>query len=277
MNKMEELSESTDENEQVTGFNVHQTQIQPKTNAVQTGEANEKQTQNERETSNEAYSEHSTESFTDKELQSESEIYGNMEAGEQSTMHPAQNNPNATCTANAEPTENKRNSDAISTENANETQTNEGCDNTPERSEFINAISEKVDERGFDERFINPLQYWPRQQAEQIGKINKYLRCLLENTLKLSRYRNIPASDLLNLANAYTHVIYSQDFENSGHPYGDMLKGLHKKLAQLYKRYKGHHKLKLVLRREEKIEIISMLHEIGDTAPLKKFSELFKR
>lgn len=277
MNKMEGRAESTDENEQVSGFKANQTQIQPKINATQTGDANAKQTQNERKTSSEAYSGNSAEPLTGKGLQSEIEVYGNTEVVEQSIMRRAQNNPNATCTANAEPTENKRNSDA------NETLTGDGkvaervYDPDPEKSSFVNAISEKVDERGFDERFINPLQYWPREQAEQIGKINKYVRSLLENTLKLSRYRNIPATDLLNLANAYAHVIGSKDFENSGHPYGDILKSLHKKLAQLYQRYKSHPRLRLVLSAEEKIEIISMLHEIGDTAPLKKFSELFKR
>jgi hypothetical protein len=179
--------------------------------------------------------------------------------------------------ANETITERHANDNVTVKANANETLKDEEWHNAPEKGGFITAISELVDERGYDEKFINPLQYWPRQQAELIGKINKYVRCLLENTLKLSRYRNIPATDLLHITNGYAHVISSKDIENSGHPYGDILKSLHKKLAQLYGRYKSHPKLRLVLSREEKVELIAMLHEIGDTAPLKKFSELFKR
>lgn len=168
--------------------------------------------------------------------------------------------------------------------NANETPTEDevvkrayGPDpNVPGHSSLVTAIADIVNESGCDERFINPLHYWPPQQADAISKVNIYLRCLLENTLKLSRYRRIPAGDLLDITNGYARVLNSRDFESSGHPYGDMLKSLHKKLSQVFAQYRNNPKLRLVLRMEEKAEIIAMLHEIGNTAPLKRFSELFK-
>jgi hypothetical protein len=224
---------------------------------------NAKPTLTQRKEDKESLPESITNPFTEKELQ------------DKSVSDP---NANQTESANGKQTQDKRDSDpGEQTQVRSEMALDKGCFAPgPEKSEFITAISEKVEERGYDERFINPLQYWPRQEAELISKINKYLRCLLESTLKLSRYRNIPATDLLNLANAYTHVVYSQDFEKSGHPYYETLKSLHRKLSQVYRNFKNRAKLRLVLSREDKVELITMLHEIGNSVPLYKFSELFK-
>jgi hypothetical protein len=145
------------------------------------------------------------------------------------------------------------------------------------KSEFINTVSELVDERGYDERFSSPFQYWSAGKAELVKNINIYVRCLLESTLKLSRYKSIPVSDLLNLANAYAHIIHSEAFEKLGYeyPYHETLQHIYIRLSRVYKRFRNNSKLRLVLGFEKKTELIAMLHEIGDTVPLRKFSELF--
>jgi len=227
--------------------------------------SNGKQTEIQRKNAKEFLPESITKSLAEKPLQVEADINTCAGAGKDANANPTQN------------TNAKQTKDA----NANSTLTRDECISVPDdtaeypKSEFITAISEKVDERGCDERFVNPLHNWPPYQAERIGKINMYLRCLLENTLKLSRYRNIPVADLLNLVNAYIHVLYSEPFEKSGHPYSESLKSLNKRLSGMYKSFRNGNKLRLVLRWEEKVEIISMLHEIGNTVPLYKFSELF--
>lgn len=196
--------------------------------------------------------------------------------GEQTHTNGKQtDNANPTESANATLTE--TNGEQTQT-NGEQTETNaNGTDEHVdyEKSSFINAIAEKVNERGYDERFMNPLLYWPPEQAEAITKVNTCLRCLLENTLKLSWYGNIPPSDLRDVANAYAYVLCSKVYARSGHPYCELIWELHRKLSQFYKQYRGRPKLRLVLRMEDKIEIISMLHEIGNSVPLHKFSELF--
>jgi len=201
-----------------------------------------------------------------------------------------QTHTNGKQTENANPTENanatltETNGEQTQT-NANPTETNEEQTETNanatdehvdyEKSSFVNALAEKINDRGYDERFMNPQLYWSSQQAEAITKVNTCLRCLLENTLKLSRYKNIPASDLRDLANAYAYILYSKAYARSGHPYGELIYELHRKLSQFYKQHRDRPKLRLVLRMEDKIEIISMLHEIWNSVPLRKFSELF--
>ncbi len=143
-------------------------------------------------------------------------------------------------------------------------------------SGFTDAIADIVNERGYDEKFCNPLQNWSPQQAEAITKINTCLRCLLESTLKLSRQRKIPAFDLRDIANAYLYVLQSKAFERSGHPYSEIIYELHRKLSNYYKQFRSNPKLRLVIRREDKIQIIAMLHEIGNSVPLRRFSELFQ-
>ena len=184
---------------------------------------------------------------------------------------------------NANPTVNQRQFNGKSTLNENGGESVSGLvlsheeSNLYAKSEFINAVSELVDERGNDERFSSPLQYWSAGNAELIRNINIYVRCLLESTLKLSRYKSIPVADLLNLANAYVHIIQSEAFENIGYeyPYYETLKSLHKRLSQVYRRFRNSPKLRLVLGFEQKAELIAMLHEIGGTVPLHRFSELF--
>ena len=185
-------------------------------------------------------------------------------------------NANATLTeTNGEQTHTNAN---LTLTNGEQTETNANSTDEHvdyEEGSFVNAIAEKVNERGYDERFMNPQLYWPPQQAEAIIKVNTCLRCLLENTLKLSRYRNIPASDLRNVANGYAYILYSKAYARSGHPYGEIINEFYRKLSQFYKQYRSSPKLRLVLKMEDKIEIISMLHEIGNSVPKRKFSELF--
>lgn len=142
-------------------------------------------------------------------------------------------------------------------------------------SSFIAAISETVKSRGLDEAFVCPYQHWPHH-AGLIREINKYLRCLLNNTLSLSRHRKILYTELRDLTNAYFHVINSRKFEESQHPYSRSIDKLHRKLKWLCLNFKLHPKLRIVLRPEEKAEIIAMLHEIGNTAEKRRFSELFR-
>ncbi len=176
-------------------------------------------------------------------------------------------------------TENQRKTNGNPTENSGEefslTENQRKTNANPTENDFVKAIADIVNERGLDEKFISPFEHWQHEQAEAIRKVNRYLRCLLKSTLNLSRQRKIPAAALRDLANGYAYVLSSETFAGSGHPYGEFISGLHRKLSSYYKQFRNNSKLRLVLKREDKIEIISMLHEIGNSVQLSKFSELF--
>ncbi len=175
---------------------------------------------------------------------------------------------------NGKQTEPQRKTNAEQTENGesifnanSKLRENEEC--------FVSSIGDIVNERGLDEKYISPSEHWPPEQAEAISKVNKYLRCLLDCTLKLGGRRKIPAYALRDLANGYNYVLDSDTFKISEHPYKEHIVHLHGYLSAYYKKYRSHPRLRLVVKRHDKIEIIAMLHEIGSSVPLHSFSELF--
>lgn len=245
-----------------TEIPVLQTQIQRKTNGEQTqnkesiSDANAKQTE-----TNANPTENADESLplTENKRKTNAEQTQNGKGG---------SDPNGKQTQNQRKTngEQTENGESIFDANAKLTEKEE-C--------FVSAIGDMVNERGLDEKFISPFEHWTSEQAEAISKVNKYLCCLLDCTLKLGGRRKIPATALKDLANGYAYLLNSETFIRSEHPYKEHTVHLHGYLSAYYKKYRSHSRLRLVVKRHDKVEIIAMLHEIGSSVSLHSFSELF--
>lgn len=146
------------------------------------------------------------------------------------------------------------------------------------RSPFLDEIAELVNGPGNYDQFHSPENYFSADKIQAVRDVSLFLRCLLESTLKLSRHRQIPTTELARLIRGYDYVLNSNAYKQVAgiFPASEVHDPLYKMICGVHHRHSDRKNMRFILKRQWKSEVIAMLYEIGNTVPLCKFSELFK-
>ncbi len=143
-------------------------------------------------------------------------------------------------------------------------------------SAFIDALTNAIQVQ------FNPSDYFdyclknPRLEvSKHCFWVSVRLRCLIENIIRLSRYRTVPVSIFKQLAQATNQLCSSNTFllVCNSYPYADLLIHLRTSLDELAKTQLTV-SMRYPLEFGKKIELMAARHYIGDIAPRLLFSQL---
>ena len=106
--------------------------------------------------------------------------------------------------------------------------------------------------------------------------VNIRLRCLIEAVLFISERNKIPIPDLIELTNAFTFLLKSEQYKKlpENYPFRFFVKDFRNKLKNVCIENSDAEELPLKLNRKLKIELIVYRCELREIVPKVKFSEL---
>lgn len=149
-------------------------------------------------------------------------------------------------------------------------------ENEPEQqdgSAFLTELRETIDNSETERALSLCLSYY-QDPSDYVVACN--IRCLTECTLMLSEARNVKTSDLMELCNAFTHLIYSDVYNNlpEAFPYTHYISRFREKLKRFCLDVHPSQHVRFGLRQEDKIQMILIRYELSDYVPKKTFRQL---
>jgi len=144
-------------------------------------------------------------------------------------------------------------------------------------SDFLVDVGERVNFRDKTAHYARPKSFFSDEQVAHIKVASRMMRCLLENTLHLSTLRNAPVNRFHQLVRGYGYLITHPAFKNLPEEFSvsEFIVKLHRKFMWLYQKYSDRKTIRFVIDRQTKSEIISLIHEIGESVVLRNFEEEF--
>lgn len=112
--------------------------------------------------------------------------------------------------------------------------------------------------------------------SKNLEWVNIRLRCLIEAVLFISERKNITLTDLIELTNAFIHLIKSEHFKKlpENYPFTHFIVDFKNKLKLMCAENEDAEEVPLKLNRKLKIDLIVYRCELRDVVPKIKFSEL---
>lgn len=114
------------------------------------------------------------------------------------------------------------------------------------------------------------------EEISTVCWVNERLKCLLHCLLKVSHRAFVNHPTLAALARGFGLLAASQHFRQLPpfYPYDRFIERKAQQLLRVTQEAAAYKKIKCSMDVEQKIKVLCMLHEIGDSVPLRKFSEL---
>jgi hypothetical protein len=148
---------------------------------------------------------------------------------------------------------------------------------TLEQPRIIKLIESNLFEQPNIEGLIaSPGSHWNDDDAMMIKWMNMRVKCILHNLIKLSYKQKVFSETLLALSEALNRLVNSIPFRlvPENYPYKYFLKILADKMAGVFEESKNYGEIKFPLSLKKKAEFITILYNLSNLTPLRKFSEL---
>jgi hypothetical protein len=196
--------------------------------------------------------------------------------------------------SNANRSRNDRNGNSNDTGNGNDKSENGSSGNAilvPDKSEtiqqapyddqyspFILKIGNLEEEREYQDLFCSPQRHLPEEAQKPFIDISPYVLCAIEETLRLADEGKVLSRQVYFLKQAYLYILKRKDFRliRAIFPATDLMLRMNLILNRLCKK-KENGKVRLVLSRDIKAELIALRYGMAGSVTKHKFYNLFNK